>query len=187
MWYNLHYLLQDQMILIIFNSFSCNKRCGHMIYLVSRNQATPSVESSKVLMAVINFLFKSANWSLLLLGSAKFTFDMTLQSQQGSCWKDAARVKFTFTCGFGHVSEAVYTMCANPKKLFQQVTHRNQLSVLHGQYDFINFCNLCPLILKKGGFTPVLTNRKKDFSLENSNLGWKSTTCKAAFQSNFKF
>ena len=46
-------------------------------------------------------------------------------------------------------------------KLFQQVTHRNQLSVLLGQHDFINFCNLRRLILKTGGYTLVLVNHKK--------------------------
>ena len=137
-------------------------------------RSPPNVKPSKVLMAVINFLFKSPSWSLLLLESAKFTFDMTSQSQQGSCWKDAARVEFTR--GFGHVSEAAFTMCGNPK-LLQQVNHRNQPSLLFGQHGFINFFNLSRLILKKGGFTSLLANHKKrDFSLEKSILGWKSTT-----------
>ena len=57
-------------------------------------------------------------------------------------------------------------------KLFQQVTHRNQLSVLLGQHDFINLCNLSRLILKKGGFTPVLVNHKKGiFPLKRAFLG----------------
>ena len=30
-------------------------------------------------------------------------------------------------------------------------------------------------------------NKKKNFSTEKSILGWKSTSGKAAFQSNFKF
>ena len=47
--------------------------------------------------------------------------------------------------------------------LLQQVTHRNQLSVLLGQHDFNKFYNLNRLILKKGGFTPVLANKKKEF------------------------
>ena len=45
--------------------------------------------------------------------------------------------------------------------LLQQVTHRNQLSVLLGQHDFNKFYNLNRLILKKGGFTPALANNKK--------------------------
>ena len=45
--------------------------------------------------------------------------------------------------------------------LFQQVTHRNQLSVLLGQHDVIFFFNLSGLILKRGGFTPTLANHKK--------------------------
>ena len=47
------------------------------------------------------------------------------------------------------------------RKLFQQVTHRNQLSVLLGQHDFINFCNFSRVILKKGSFTSVLADHKK--------------------------
>ena len=63
-------------------------------------------------------------------------------------------------------------MCDFQTKLFQQVTHRNQLSVLLGQHDFINFCNLNRLILKKGGFTPVLANHKKGiFPLKRAFLG----------------
>ena len=40
-------------------------------------------------------------------------------------------------------------------------THRNQLSVLLGQHDFINFCNFSRVILKKGSFTSVLADHKK--------------------------
>ena len=73
-------------------------------------------------------------------------------------------------------------------KLSQQVNHRNQLSVLLGQHDVINFCNLSRLILKKGGFTPELANHKKGiFLIENSILGRRSANGKAAFQSNSKF
>ena len=77
----------------------------------------PNIEPSKVLMTVINFLFKSPSWSVLLLESAKFTFDMTSPSHQGTCWKDPARVEFTLTHGFGHVPEAAFTMCGNPNKV----------------------------------------------------------------------
>ena len=57
-------------------------------------------------------------------------------------------------------------------KLSQQVNHRNQLSVLLGQHDVINFCNLSRLILKKGGFTPVLLDHKKRiFPLKRAFLG----------------
>ena len=38
--------------------------------------------------------------SKLLLESAKFTLDMTSPIQQGSCWKDPARVEFTIMRGF---------------------------------------------------------------------------------------
>ena len=67
-------------------------------------------------------------------------------------------------------------------KFFQQVTHRNQLSILLGQHDFNNCCNLTRQFLEKG-FKPVLANHKKrNFFIENSILGWKSTTGKAAFE-----
>ena len=50
--------------------------------------------------------------------SAKFTFSITSISLQGSCWKDHARVKFTFTHGFDYVLEVSFTMCGNPNKVF---------------------------------------------------------------------
>ena len=56
---------------------------------------------------------------------AKFTFGIMSIFQQGSNWKDHARMKFNFTGGFVHVSEATFTMCGNINKLFQQITHRN--------------------------------------------------------------
>ena len=52
----------------------------------------------------------------------------------------------------------------------------------------INFCNLSQLILKKRWlYTSVGQSQKKNFYIEKSILGWKSTAGKAAFQSNFKF
>ena len=91
-------------------------------------------------------------------------FGITSISQQGSCCKNRARVEFTFTRGFSYVSEAAFTKCGNPSKVFStDFSDRNQLSVLIDQHDFNNFCNLSRLISKKGGFTPVLANHKKDF------------------------
>ena len=61
---------------------------------------SPNVELSKLLMAVITFWFellhKSLSWSLLLMKSAKFRFDMTSIYQQGSCWKDREMVEFFY-------------------------------------------------------------------------------------------
>ena len=45
-------------------------------------------------------------------------FSMTSFSLQGSRYKDHTRVEFTFTHGFGHVSEAAFAMCSNPTKVF---------------------------------------------------------------------
>ena len=56
--------------------------------------------------------------------------------------------------------------------LIQQITHRNWHFVSLGQRDFNNFCNLSRLILKIGGFTPVLANHKKGiFPLKRAFLG----------------
>ena len=57
-------------------------------------------------------------------------------------------------------------------KLIQQITQHNQLSVSLSQHEFNKFCNLNQLILKKGGFIPVLANRKKGiFLLKIALLG----------------
>ena len=116
-WYYLPYLLPNRWS-CLFSAASAGISTVDILstwWLVIRS--CPNVELSKVLMAVINFLFKSPSWSLLLLESAKFTFDMTSQSQQGSCSKDPARVEFTFTLRFGHVSEAAFAMCGNLNKV----------------------------------------------------------------------
>ena len=116
-WYYLPYLLPNRWS-CLFTAASAGISTVDILstwWLVIRS--CPNVEPSKVLMAVINFLFNSPSWSLLLLESAKFTYNMTSQSRQGSCWKDAARVEFTFTRGFSHVSEAAFTMCGNLNKV----------------------------------------------------------------------
>ena len=118
-------------------------------------------------MAVINFLFKSPSWSLQLLESTKHTFDMMFLSQQVTSWKGP--LKRTWN-SLSRVDLAMFQKRLSLfvgilTKLFQQVTHPNQLPVLLGQYDFINFCNLSRLILKKGGFIPVLADHKKGIFL----------------------
>ena len=56
--------------------------------------------------------------------------------------------------------------------LIQQITHRNWHFESLGQHDFNNFCNFSRLILKIGGFTPVLANHKKGiFRLKRVFLG----------------
>ena len=116
-------------------------------------------------MVVINFWFKSPSWYLILLDSVKFKCDMTSLPQQHSCWKDPPLVEFTLRTLL-HVSLAIFkrrlSLCvANLTKLLQEVTHCYQISVLLGQHDCNNICNLRRLILKKSGFTPLLINHKK--------------------------
>ena len=125
-------------------------------------------------MAVIIFWFKkfykSLSWSLLILKSSKFTFEMTFIIQQGSCWKYRVRVELAFTWRFGHASEAVF-ICGkinsrydSPQFFFFYVSL--------GQHNFNNFCNLSRLILTKGSFTQVLTNHeKRTFPLKRAFLG----------------
>ena len=79
-------------------------------------------------------------------------------------------------------------MCGNPIKTISTDNWPQLISVSNGLHGFNSFCNLSRLNLKKGGFTPVLSNQKKrNFFIEKSILGWKSTTRKAAFPSDFKF
>ena len=141
-------------------------------------------------MAVINFLFKSPSWSLLLLESAKFTFDMTSQSQQGSCWKDAARVEFTFTRGLGHISEAAFTICGNPNKV---ISTGNSMQPAFPfpwpawlYYYLFFLCELANLE-KRWLYISVGQPQKSNVFLEKSILWWKSKAGKTASQSNFKF
>ena len=42
---------------------------------------------------------------------------MTSFLLQGSHWKDHTTVEFTFTPGFGHVSDVAFAMCDNPTKV----------------------------------------------------------------------
>ena len=81
-------------------------------------------------------------------------------------WNSLLRVDLAMFRRRPSLSVAILT------KFLQQITHCNQLSVLIGQHDFNNFCNLSRLISKKGGFTPVLANHKKGtFSLKRAFLG----------------
>ena len=84
------------------------------------------------------------------------------------------------------LSTTGFTVCGNPNNVFPTNHSPQSTFVSLGQDDFNNFCNLSQLILKKGDFTLVLANRKKDFSIKKSILGWKSATDNAAFQSSFK-
>ena len=87
---------------------------------------------------------------------------MTSFSLQGSCWEDHTKVEFTFSCGFGHVSEAVFTMCRNPTKAFSTDNSRDDnFPFFDAGMILIIFVNLSWLILKKGGFIPVLAKHKK--------------------------
>ena len=137
------------------------------------------------MIVVINLWFKSPSCSLLLLGSIKFLSDVTSLSQQGSYWKDPAIVEFTFTRGFGHISEAAFTLCGNPNKV-----------TLTGNSPQQNFRFTWPAWLlsfapanfeKRWLCTTVGHPQKTNFSIEKNILRWKSTIDKATFQSNFKF
>ena len=81
-------------------------------------------------------------------------------------WNSLLRVDLAMFWRRPSLSVAILT------KFLQQITHCNQLSVLIGQHDFNNYCNLSLLISKKGGFTTVLANHKKGFFfIEKSILG----------------
>ena len=147
-WHYLSYLLQDALgyfqQLQLEEGLWAYNLLGWLVIRLS-----PNVEPSKALMAVINFWFKCPSWSLLLLERAEFTLDMTSLSQQGSCWKDPARVEFTFTCRFGHVSLVAFTMCGNPNQVIStgnspqpvfRCTWPVWLYMLHYRsHDFLSF------------------------------------------------
>ena len=81
-------------------------------------------------------------------------------------WKDHLRVEFTFTRGFGHVSEAAFTICGNPTKVFStDISPHDNFPFYLASMTSIIFVNLSRLILKKGGFIPVLANHKKGIFL----------------------
>ena len=91
---------------------------------------------------------------------------------QGSCWKDLARVEFTFSRGFGHFSEAAFTMCGNPIKIFSWGNSPQLTFRFAWPAHFNNFCNLGRLISKKGGFIPLLDSHKKGiFPFKRAFLG----------------
>ena len=66
----------------------------------------------------------------MIMQVPKFILDITVEHEIYVCyaihlaagllfrWKDHARVEFTFTSWFGHVSEAAFTMSGNPNKVF---------------------------------------------------------------------
>ena len=108
---------------------------------------------------------------MFLLENSKFTFGITFISQQGSCWNDRVMVEFTFTRGFGHASEAAYTMCGNPNKVFS--TDNSPLLTFRFTWPArIIFVIWAGWFRKKGGFTPLLANHKKEiFPLKRVFLG----------------
>ena len=78
-----------------------------------------------------------------------------------------------FHAGIWQCLGASLSLCvANLTKLIQQLTHRNKHFVSLGQHGFNNFFNLSRLILKIGGFSPVLANHKKiNFQLKRAFFG----------------
>ena len=147
----------------------------------------PNLERSKVLMAVINFWFKCASWSLLLVWNSHLTWrpclSRALIEKTPQEWNSLLPLDLTMFQRWLLLCVAILT------KLIQQITHHNQLSVLLGQHDFNNnFYNLNRLIFQKRWlYTSVSRQQKEIFPLKKNILGLKSTAGKAAFQSNFKF
>ena len=122
---------------------------------------------------------------LVLTGECKTHVWHYVHLSAGFLLKRSRRVELIFTRGFGHVSDATSTMCGNPNKVFS-TGNSPQLTFLSlGQHDFNNFC---PANFgKRWLYTGVGQPQKTNFSTEKIILGWKSTTGKAAFRSNFKF
>ena len=97
-------------------------------------------------------------------------------------WALRTTVEFIFTCGCGHVSEVAFIMCGNSNKVFStdnspQLTFRFIWPAW--VFEPTNFKN-------RRLYTSVGQPKKRKFSIKKIILGWKSTTGKAAFQSNFK-
>ena len=87
---------------------------------------------------------------------------MTSFLLQGSCWKEQTRVDFTVKRGFDHVSEMAFAMCGNLTKVFStDILPHDNFSFYVASITLMIFVNLSRLVLKKGGFTPVLANHKK--------------------------
>ena len=83
-------------------------------------------------------------------------------------------MEFTFTGGFGHVSEVAFAMCGNPTKVFPtDITHRNYLSILRDQHDFNNFCKFeLANFEKRWLYTSFGQPQKMNFSIKKGILGW---------------
>ena len=89
---------------------------------------------------------------------------MTFFSLQRPRREDHTRVKFAFTPEFGHVSEAAFAMCGNPTKAFSiDNSPHDNFPFYVASMTLMILVNLSLLILKKGGFTPVFANHKKEF------------------------
>ena len=76
--------------------------------MLNPGQTVSSTILTRINQDQLTALHKSLSWLSLFLESAKFKLGMTSIFSQGSCWKDRARVEFTFTRGLGHVSEAAF-------------------------------------------------------------------------------
>ena len=129
----------------------------------------PNLERSKVLMAVINFWFKCASWSLLLVWNSHLTWrpclSRALIEKTPQEWNSLLPLDLTMFQRWLLLCVAILT------KLIQQITHHNQLSVLLGQHDFNNnFYNLNRLIFQKRWlYTSVSRQQKRDFSIEKKH------------------
>ena len=85
---------------------------------------------------------------------------------------EKTRVEFILLVALAMLQRRLSLRVAILTKFFQQITHRNYLSVSPGQHDFNNFCNLSRLVPKKSGFKSLLANHKKEiFPLKRAFLG----------------
>ena len=109
---------------------------------------------------------------MLLLESAKFTCSITSISQQSSCWNDRAKLEVTFTHEFGHVSEAVFTMCEYPNKVF----FNRWLTTVNFPF-YLASMNLTILVILTGNFQKKVTSHqcwqttRRNFSIKRAFFG----------------
>ena len=146
------------MLLVIFNNFRWNKRSVKIkstwwIVIILFLNVEPSkcwwrLQASDLSLQVDPcYYWRSQN--------SRLAWRCCLSKALVERWNSLLRVNLPMFQRWISLCVAILT------NLLQQVTHRNQLSVLLGQHDFNKFYNLNRLILKKGGFTPVLANNKK--------------------------
>ena len=129
-------------------------------------------------MMVITFWFKYSYKSpqglyLLLLQSTKFIFGMTsllqgaLVGKTTEGWNSLLRVDLAMFQRWPLLCVAILP------RFFQQITHRNYLSILRDQHDFNNFCKFeLANFEKRWLYTSFGQPQKMNFSIKKGILGW---------------